>query len=169
MNYIFNQFRGLGDILFIMKIAQEQVEKGNKVLFPVEPHYLEIAKHFPGVGFVDKNKINLPYKSQQEQNIELNGETWRIIPFRFANDILDVPYTECMKAKYWFWDFYVNSFLSENFRQQDNWKRWREYKIERMPETERTLYDYLNPNNENFILVNKNFRTNFSGKGESKS
>lgn len=166
MNYIFNQFRGLGDILFIMQIAQEQVAKGNKVMFPVEPHYLEIEKHFPDIYFIDKNKINLPYKSQQEQNVQFNGETWRMIPFRFANDIMKVPYTDCMKAKYFYWDFYVNGSVPHGFEKLDNWRRWSEYDIIHDFENEQKLFNYLNPKNEKYVFVNRNFRTNFSGKAQ---
>ena len=165
-NYIFNQFRGLGDILFIMQIAQEEVAKGNRVLIPVESHYLPIKKHFPGVEFIDKKDLNIQYKSMQEHNVEFLGVKWRTIPFRFANDILNVPYTECMKAKYWFWDLYVNGALPIGFQKNEGWRRWNEYNFLRDQQAEEKLFSYLNPDNVPFVLVNRNFRTNFSGKAQ---
>lgn len=159
MNYIFNQFRGLGDILFIMQIAQEEVAKGNRVIIPVEPHYVEIGKHFPGVEIVDMETFPINYDIRHVYD----ADDYKVIPFRFANDILNVPYTDCMKAKYWYWDdlqhdnYYINC-----------WERWRNFTFERFPDKEQELFEYLNPKNEPFNFINRNFRTNFSGKSPIK-
>lgn len=163
MNYIFNQFRGLGDILFIMQIAQEEVAKGNRVIIPVESHYADIARHFPGVEIVDMKSINFDYNERMPIYIEHLNKPWRVVPFRFANDILNVPYTDCMKAKYWFWDN-----LQGNICTNDYWKNWRNFTFERFPDKEQELFEYLNPKNEPFNFINRNFRTNFSGKSPIK-
>lgn len=162
MNYIFNQFRGLGDILFIMQIAQEEVAKGNRVIIPVESHYVEIGKHFPGVEIVDMKSVDIDYNCRGIENF---GEHFKIIPFRFANDILHVPYTDCMKAKYWYWQ---GLFLGFDNIDESTWQRWQNFTFERFPEKEQELFEYLNPKNEPFNFINRNFRTNFSGKSPIK-
>lgn len=143
--YIFNQFRGLGDILFIMKIAQSEVMKGNRVIFPVDRQYLDIAKHFPTIDFISKGKLNINYEKREPY-------TYRgceVIPFRFANDILKVPYTECMKAKYWYW--------------KEDWETWKDFDIVRDEPSERKLLDSLKIKGD-YNFINRSFRTNFSGK-----
>lgn len=161
MKYIFNQFRGLGDIIFIMQIAQEEVAKGNRVLFPVESHYLEIAKHFPGVEFIDKKDLKINYENRSFVWEKINDEIFDVIPFRFANDILQVPYTDCMKAKYWYFDKSKGLY-------KESWTRWRNFTIKRDHEAEERLLKLVNPSGEPFNLINRNFRTNFSGKSDIK-
>ncbi len=157
--YIFNQFRGLGDILFIMRIAQDVIAEGGEVIIPVEPHYVSIGKHFPGVKIVDMKSFNLDYDIRQVYHID----DYKVVPFRFANDILQVPYTDCMKAKYWYWDNLKGTTKSVG---SDSWERWRDYRIERDLENELKLFNKLNPNNEPYIFVNRNFRTTFTGKAK---
>ncbi len=159
MNYIFNQFRGLGDILFIMQIAQEEVAKGNRVIIPVESHYVEISKHFPGVDIVDMKTFPINYDIRHVYD----ADAYRVIPFRFANDILNVPYTDCMKAKYWFWDKCRGGVVGDN-----GWMRWRNFKFTRDEVNEQILFEMLNPKNEPFNFINRHFRTNFSGKSPIK-
>ena len=171
MNYIFNQFRGLGDILFIMQIAQEEIAKGNRVIIPVESHYVEIGKHFPGVEIVDMNHISWdsnykPFNYDNRNVCQVSNLAWgdcTIIPFRFANDILNVPYTDCMKAKYWYWDSELKKYCG-----MESWQRWRNFKFTRDEANEQKLFEMLNPKNEPFNFINRNFRTNFSGKSPIK-
>lgn len=165
MNYIFNQPRGLGDILFIMKIAQEEVQKGNYVLIPVDSQYMDIQKHFPEIEIVDKNFSPLDINIREVYDFKFTKESWTVIPFRFANDILRVPYTDCMKAKYWYWNIIHNPGVKT---QSDIWQRWREYTFKRFPEHEKDLINYLNPSGKPFNLINRNFRTNFTGKSQIK-
>lgn len=160
MNYIFNQFRGLGDILFIMQIAQEEVAKGNRVIIPVESHYVEIGKHFPGIEIVDMNESFITdFNNRNVWDFNFTQESWKVIPFRFANDILKVPYTDCMKAKYLYWDRELKLYCG-----MEGWQRWRNFTFERFPDKEQELFEYLNPTGEPFNFINRNFRTNFSGK-----
>jgi hypothetical protein len=52
--YIY-QPRFLGDVLFVMAIAQKYLRSGHKVIFPVEDSYLtgaSIEKNFPGIEFI---------------------------------------------------------------------------------------------------------------------
>lgn len=164
MNYIFNQPRGLGDILFIMKIAQEEVAKGNRVIIPVDSHYTDIQKHFPEVKIIDRKSFNLNHEIQHVYNID----EYSVIPFRFANDILRVPYTDCMKAKYWYWDLLKNGVWTNIMSDGNSWKRWRDFTYIRDLENEKKLFDYLNPKGLPYNFINRNFRTNFSGKSPIK-
>jgi hypothetical protein len=48
---IINQFFGLGDIIFCMAIAEDYVNRGHKVIWPIESQFMGIQKHFPQVHY----------------------------------------------------------------------------------------------------------------------
>jgi hypothetical protein len=93
---IFVQTFGCGDILFSMSLAHDFTEQGYRVIWPVDPVYASLAKHFPDIAIVDKSLIDIDYKRKQEY--EINGT--RIIPLRYTDSICKVPYSMCMKSKY---------------------------------------------------------------------
>jgi hypothetical protein len=82
---IFNQFRGLGDIFFIIPICKHYVNLGYKVVIPVDSQFVEIQKNFPELTIVDKNSVNINYENRDfyEDDEKL------IIPIRWANNILN--------------------------------------------------------------------------------
>jgi hypothetical protein len=93
---IINQFAGLGDIIFIMPLVRRRIRDGYRIVWPVNPVYLNIGKHFPEVEFVDKTKYVINYN--EKRVVENDGKI--IIPFRWADQIMGVPYSRCMESKY---------------------------------------------------------------------
>jgi len=93
---IFNQFFGLGDILFLMPLAYQYRALGYDVIFPIAGKYLEIQKHFPEILFIEKKFLDIDYDNKTIH--EQDGAT--VIPFRWSNQFMQVPYRWVMRAKY---------------------------------------------------------------------
>lgn len=101
MSVIINQFQGLGDIIFCMKIAEYLLSIGHeKIIWPVNPIYLDIQKHFPKIQFVNKETFNIDYNRRDFYDLNLLGESFTVIPLRFSDSICKVPYYDCMRSKY---------------------------------------------------------------------
>ena len=82
------------------------------------------------------------------RHCHING--YKIIPIRFANTILKVPYKMCMRAKY---DLY-----------NIDWKTWRNFTFKRNENSENKLIEHLKIDiSSPYHLINKRFRTNESG------
>ena len=140
---------GIGDILFTMPIFQEFIEQGHHVLWGVQSQYLSIAKHFPNVTFVDKSVLTFDVRRNDEYLI---GNT-RVIPLRFTDSIIGLPYNRCMESKY--------LYFGKDFNE------WRKLVWERDWENEEKLFTELGlKTGEEYNLISKTFRGNFTGKSE---
>lgn len=93
---IFNQYLSLGDILFLIPMARELMNEGNSVLWPIDPLYLSIQKHFKDINFVDKTKYDFPYNNP---NV-VETQSGKLLPYRFASEKLGLTLKDCMKSKY---------------------------------------------------------------------
>ena len=78
--YIFNQYAGIGDILFIEPIIRKYFQSGHPVVLPVLKQFLNLQQNFPYIKFIDKELIDINY---EERNIVENEDTI-IIPIRFS-------------------------------------------------------------------------------------
>jgi len=135
---------GAGDILFEQSIAQDFVDEGFKVIWPVETVYASLSKHFPNIAMVDKSLISIDYESMEDH--EVNGA--RIIPMRFTDRIMKLPYVDCMKSKYMYLE--------------KDWTKWKENcKIVRDAEAEKRLYyEVLKlKDGENYNFISEQFMT----------
>lgn len=114
---------GCGDIIWEQSIAQDFIDMGYQVLWPVDTVYAPMAKHFPCITMIDKSLVNVDWNNRSDYII--NG--CRIIPMRFTDSIMQVPYTSCMMSKY--------SYLNKD------WTKWKDNcKIVRDTESENKLY-----------------------------
>ena len=149
--YIINQFQGLGDILFIMPLVRHWQSFGHTIIWPIIAEYLPIQKHFPGITFVEKSLVNINYETRSSYD---TGKGSIVLAFRWADFILKLPYTECMKAKYTMFN--------------KDWTMWRQLTWDRDHEAEAELfYNVLGlKDNEKYTLVNRTFRTDKSGKSK---
>ena len=87
---------GIGDVIFTQTLVRK-IANGRKILWGVDIHFVEgLNKAYPDIMFVDKNAMNINY--DRKDDYILNG--MRILPIRWANEILQVPYTQCMSSKY---------------------------------------------------------------------
>lgn len=141
---------GAGDVLFTMPIFQEMIEQGHQVIWGVEKQFLSLAKHFPDIAFVDKSVLGVDYSRKDEYII---GNV-KVIPLRFTDSILNVPYRLCMASKYLYFGKDVNE--------------WRKLKWVRDEWAEKQLfYEILKlKDGEKYNLINRTFRNNNSGKAQ---
>jgi len=120
---ILNQFAGAGDIIFCNSIANNFIDQGYNVIWPVDAIYAPLAKHFTNIAMVDKALININYALPMDFNV--SGT--RIIPLRYSDFLCRVQYTDCMKSKYIFFDW--------------NWQDWKKNtRITRFVEREVSLF-----------------------------
>lgn len=140
---ILNQFFGAGDIIFCQTIANNFVAKGFKVIWPVQDIYAPLAKHFPNITMIDKSLLNIDYT--RNEPYEINGSS--VIPLRFTDSICKVPYTDCMKSKYWYFDL--------------QWQQWKENcVIKRDFKNELKLFSELGlARGERYNLISEQFTT----------
>jgi hypothetical protein len=139
---ILNQPFGVGDFLFCLSIANDFIDDGYKVIWPVESCYAPLSKHFPGITMLDKALLNIDYERKDEY--ELNGV--RVIPLRFSDSLCKVPYTQCMQSKYLFFN--------------EDWHTWKDKVIiKRSVWNEKKLYSEvlgLHPD-EKYNLISQTF------------
>jgi hypothetical protein len=98
---VINQPRGLGDIIWMEPIARKLYEDGYKVKWIVDPQFLILQKHTNYIEFVNIKSID--YREYDRREITYTGDSV-ILPMRWADSILKVPYSKCMKSKYMFFD-----------------------------------------------------------------
>lgn len=107
---IIQQWFGLGDCIWGQTIANDYINDGYKVLWPVKEEWVEgLQRAYPKVTFVDHELIPINYENKRLY--EENGFTY--LPMRFSESLMRKPYKFHMESKY--------SFLGKD------WKRWKEY------------------------------------------
>jgi len=151
MQYFVSQPIGAGDIIFTQTLIKE-VAKENPVLWPTESYYLEgFRKAYPRINFVDKATI-----SQYLLNVKDIGmkQGYYILPIRWSDTIMKVPYKYVMRAKY---DMFGM-----------DWKMWkRDACPVRDLKKEKQLFKELGlKKNEPYNLINKNYLRNGNGVAE---
>lgn len=142
---IFNQPAGLGDMLFIMAIAEKYISEGHKILWPTAAHYINITKNFPDIKFIQQESFFLYNFYDQKRDI-FEDDNYTCIPFRWA----DLKYNNgqsnlwtCMEDKYRL----VNLESS----------MWPNFKIKRDYETELKVFKELGlEDGEEYNFINEN-------------
>lgn len=132
------QYQGLGDILFLVPMIRALIEEGNKIVWPITGHYMNIAKHFPDIRMVDMRTVPVDY-NQINMVATQFGKT---VPYRFAMEKQGKNLTECMQAKY---SLYGH-----------DWKMWRQLNYKRFPDKEKELAKLVGATGD-YILVNRYF------------
>lgn len=136
---VFNQPFGLGDILFLQSLAVWYKEQGFQVVFPVVEAYEDIARHFPDVLFVPRDLLAIDHDAKKVYTV---GDT-TVIPFRFSNEVMGVPYAKVMRAKY--------DMVGAEF------KDWTQLTWVRDAQKEAELEKLLGIGKKPFTLVNDNY------------
>lgn len=132
------QPHGLGDVIFTKTLISML---GNyEVTWPVLDQFVDDCKRaYPDINFIPV-KIS-PVDLSIKRDIEVNG--YRVIPIRYSNELMRVPYNRVMRAKY---DMYRIDF-----------NRWRELAMwKRDHEKENELFKLLNLP-DNYTIVNSYF------------
>lgn len=144
---IFNQFFGIGDILFIEPIMRKYFQDGFEVVLPVLEKFINMAPYFPYIKFIIKDELDIDY---EEKGILNKGST-TILPMRWSREFYNSPLTETMRNKYKMVDMDLNSF------RKMTWLRHRHKEVE--------LMKILNINDgEKYNLINGNYHTFLNGK-----
>lgn len=134
--YVIGQFASLGDILFLIPLVMALTDEGNTCLWPINPEYLSLEKHFPDINFVDRRVIPIDYESRR--SIETPYGKW--LPYRFASENMGRRLDKCMISKY---EMYGH-----------DWRMWRELTWKRDYDNEAKLIELLDLP-EKFVLVNR--------------
>jgi hypothetical protein len=144
MRYIFNQYQGLGDILFCEPIARHFYDEGkNEIFWPINDEFMWLTDYIKYINFVPKSSCNMNYESLYLGNIDSNTYS---IPLRFANPIVRKLNAHDYSDQYHtMLDKYRMLGLSEDL--------WRTFKWERNLKKEDELYNLL-VKDENYILIN---------------
>ncbi len=136
------QFFGIGDVIFTQTLVSEMSAGTNKILWPVESQFVEgLNRAYPYITFVDKRLVNIDHNKKDDYII--NGA--RVLPLRWADTNLNLPFSACMKAKYMYY--------------QKDWTQWREKAPwMRCTSNELALFDLLGlkPGDE-YTLINRTY------------
>lgn len=139
---------GIGDIIFEQSLIQSFIDSGyNNIVWGVESHYVEgLNRAYPHIHFIDHRLLNIDYNRRDQYKIH----DALVLPLRWADALLNVPYSECMKAKYSLYGM--------------DWQIWREHAMwQRDRVRENQLFDELNIKGD-YNLINTNFQTNAKGQ-----
>lgn len=137
------QYFGLGDCLWEQTLVRN-IAKNNPIIWPVEPHLMSgLNRAYPDISWLDRTKFNIDYNCKEDYT----KDGIRYLPLRWADQILKVPYKNCMRAKY---DLYNMEF--DIWKQQAMWVRDRK--------REQELFDYLGlKEGQEYTLINRFFGT----------
>jgi len=143
--YLFNQPAGIGDILFIMAIAQKYHEEGHTIIWPTAVHYHNIQKNFPEVKFMPEGTFGL-YDFYDSKRTIFEDENYKVFPFRWADTLYNDGKTN------------LHTGMADKYRMVNlPLDMWRTYKITRDYEMEDKLFKSLGLNEgDEYNLVNEN-------------
>lgn len=137
---IFNQYFGIGDIIFIEPIMRSFFQRGHKVVLPVLKKYMDIQPYFPYITIVDKDDLNIDYDCKKV----VVAEEHVVYPVRWSMEYFNDVLVNTMRNKYKMFDIDLEVWRSTTWLRH----RWKENK----------LIKHLGLNTkEEYILVNNNF------------
>lgn len=140
---------GIGDVCFTQTIAHRFIEAGYHILWPVMPQFVEgLKRAYPQIEFIDYTKsVGVDFNAKVQKVI--NGMLH--VPLRWSMEIMKVPYTGVMRAKY---DMYGYDW--QDWRKHGKWLR------DGLKELQLRKHFGLKEGDE-YILANKYYRSDSSG------
>lgn len=144
MKYIFNQYQGLGDILFCEPIARHFYEENkNEILWPINDEFMWLKDYIKYINFVPKSGHNMNYESL---HLGLLDSNTYFVPLRFANPIVrNLNPHDYSDQYHTMLDKYRMLNLPEDM--------WKTFKWSRNLDKENALYTLL-VKDKDYILVN---------------
>lgn len=110
---------GLGDIIFQQTLANDWIAQGHTVVWGTLPEFVEgLQRAYPLVKYVDYRSLPIDYEFKGEK--DMNG--YRVLPLRWADEILGLPYKDCMKAKYMLFNMEFTRWREGAMWQRDSGK-----------------------------------------------
>ena len=144
---------GLGDVIFSMEVVMRLAQPKDVILWPVQKHFIEgLNRAYPYVKFIDESIVS-KHIFDIKEDVVLD-EHIRILPIRWSDSIMKVPYKDVMRAKY---DMY-----------KMDWRIWRKAMYLRNHEKEQRLFKEVLGLKQGmeYCLVNQNFTSNASRKAQ---
>lgn len=93
--YFINQPRGVGDLIFCQHLVKTVC--GENHLWPVEEMFYEqVTQAYPEINWVPKSGYETPIRISRRAKFG----PFEILPIRFSDSYMKVPYKWVMKAKY---------------------------------------------------------------------
>lgn len=95
------QHFGLGDVIFTQTLVRN-IANGNPIVWGTLPHFVDgLNCAYPDIKFVDWRTLGIDYDCKQHKEIDHHtlGKC-TLLPIRWADSIMKVPYTQCMRSKY---------------------------------------------------------------------
>lgn len=113
---IFNQFLGLGDILFLVPMARHYMGLGHDVVWPVADEYqADLKRHFPDIQFVKKSTFPMAYDRRDIHLHRWQYGVYKVLPLRW-NMCKEPGCSDAMTGKYTMMGL--------------DWRMWRQLKWE---------------------------------------
>jgi hypothetical protein len=111
MTIIPQQFFGAGDAIFIQSLLRQLCGPDDLILYPILPQFVDgFNRAYPDAAFIDYRGVDINYESK----VEIERDGCRILPIRYADQILGVPYYHCMRAKYDMYGLDFNTWRDVN-------------------------------------------------------
>ena len=143
MKAFIEQYFGLGDVIWSQGIANHLFEQGHtSVLWPVEDKYFEGCKNaYPRINFFPQSLIQPEWFQIKDKRIIGDIE---VVPIRWSDSFMQVPYKDVMKAKYMMYDL--------------DWQMWREHaQWDRSMVREIDLHKKLGLGGKRYNVINNRF------------
>lgn len=107
---VIQQYFGAGDAIWGQTIANDFVNDGYKVIWPIMPALVEGFNYaYPKVTFIDYNLVKVNYENKEFK--ETDGIL--MLPMRYSESLMQKPYRYHMESKY--------SFLGKD------WRTWKDH------------------------------------------
>jgi hypothetical protein len=143
MKYVFNQYFGLGDILFCEPIARHFYNEGkNQIFWPIMDRFMWLTDYIKYIDFVPSSSCPIDYESL---HLGLTNTDVYFVPLRFANPIVRKLKPHEEEPYHMMLDKYRMLGLPEDM--------WKTFKWERNLKKENKLYNLL-VKDKNYILIN---------------
>lgn len=144
MKIIVNQPFGIGDVIFTQSLVRI-IADGRPIIWPVMRQFVpQLQRAYPDIEFVPWGSIAVDHDRKKQYEITLpKYGLCTVLPLRFADSMMNVPYSECMRIKYTMYGI--------------DWNVWKEDAMwERDQAKEDELISRLNAH-DNFTLINRFF------------
>jgi len=92
---------GIGDVIFSQQLVRT-VANGNRIAWAVMDIFkIGLQRAYPDIEFIDQNGSGIDFDIKEHKTIQ-HGKYGDcvVLPIRWADSILRVPYNDCMRAKY---------------------------------------------------------------------
>jgi len=152
------QFFGLGDIIFTQHLIRELAAREAPITWGVLPQFIEgLQRAYPDIRWVDYRDLKIDYDCKVDKEVAIpmaphaRGITFgRLIPIRWADQILGLPYKDCMRAKYMLYGM--------DYREWKYGAMW-----QRDKEKENELYETVVRKGKPYVLINRTFQSDSKG------